>query len=107
MGILTNDLTQPLTFITESDFLRNNIMPNILTAIVAQSRRDFSVGLEEEFLCGHTSWFFFEIGIHSMQEWTTTTRHKFAKKRSSKRLKHTSNLFRKSFRKSLHVISVC
>ena len=34
-------------------------MPNILTAIVAQSRRDFNVGLEEEFFCGHTSLFFF------------------------------------------------
>ena len=40
--------------------------------------------------------FFFLIGIHSMQGWTTTTRHGVTKKRSTKRLKYTGNLFRKN-----------
>ena len=52
------------------------------------------------FLCwlGQSSWsfFFFLIGIHSMQGWTATMRHGFTRKRSTKRLKHTANLFRKN-----------
>ena len=41
--------------------------------------------------------FFFSIGIHSMmQGWTATTRHGVTRKRSTKRLKHTGNLFRKN-----------
>ena len=39
---------------------------------------------------------FFLIGIHSMQGRTTTTRHGVTRKRNSKRLKHTGNLFRKN-----------
>ena len=39
---------------------------------------------------------FFLIGIHSMQGWTTTTRHGVTRKESTKRLKHTGNLFRKN-----------
>ena len=50
---------------------------------------------------------FFLIWIQSMQEWTrkawqerktrkTTTRHGVTRKRSTKRLKHTRNLFRKN-----------
>ena len=38
---------------------------------------------------------FFLIGIHSMQSGTVTTRHGVTKKRSTKRLKHAGNLFRK------------
>ena len=38
---------------------------------------------------------FFLIGIHSMQGWTTTTRHGVTTKKSTKRLKHTGNLFGK------------
>ena len=33
---------------------------------------------------------FFKIGIHSMQDWTVT------RKKSTKRLRHTGNLFRKN-----------
>ena len=39
---------------------------------------------------------FFLIGIHSMQGWTATTRHGVTRKRNTKRLKHTGNLFRKN-----------
>ena len=39
---------------------------------------------------------FFLIGIHSMQGWTATTRHGVTRKRSTKRLKHAGNLFRKN-----------
>ena len=47
--------------------------------------------------------YFFLIGIHSMQGWTATKRHRAARKRSAKRLKHTGNLFRKN----LQLIGVC
>ena len=40
--------------------------------------------------------FFFKIGIHSMQGWTATTRYGVTRKRTTKRLKHTGNLFRKT-----------
>ena len=40
--------------------------------------------------------FFKKIGIHAMQCWTATMRHGVTRKRSSKRLKHTQNLFRKN-----------
>ena len=39
---------------------------------------------------------FFLIGIHSMQGWTALTRHGITRKRSTKRSKHTRNLFRKN-----------
>ena len=39
---------------------------------------------------------FFIISIHSMQGWTATTRHGVTRKRSTKGLKHTGNLFRKN-----------
>ena len=45
---------------------------------------------------------FFLIGIHSMHGWTSTARNGVARKRSTKRLKHTENLFRKE----LHLIGV-
>ena len=38
----------------------------------------------------------FLIGIHSMQDQTATMRHEVARERSTKRLKHTENLFRKN-----------
>ena len=47
--------------------------------------------------------FFYLIGIHSMQGWTATARHGVEKKKSTKRLKHTGNLFRKN----LYLIGVC
>ena len=46
---------------------------------------------------------FFLIGIHSMQGRTATTRHGVTRKKSTKRLKHTGNLFRKN----LQLIGVC
>ena len=42
-------------------------------------------------------------GIHSIQDWTATTRHGVTGKSNTKRLKHTGNLFRKS----PHLIGVC
>ena len=39
---------------------------------------------------------FFLIGIHSMKDWTATTRHGDIRKRSPKRLKHIGNLSRKN-----------
>ena len=35
-------------------------------------------------------------GIHSMQGWTATTRHRVTRKRSTKMLKHKGNRFRKN-----------
>ena len=46
---------------------------------------------------------FFLIGIHSMQGWTATTRHGVTRKRSTKRLKHTGN----QFRKNLQLNDIC
>ena len=40
--------------------------------------------------------FFSIIGIHSIKGRTATTRHGVTRKRSTKRLKHTGNLFRKN-----------
>ena len=39
---------------------------------------------------------FFSIGIHSMQAWTATTMYRVTRKRSTKRLQHIENLFRKN-----------
>ena len=39
---------------------------------------------------------FLLIGVHSMQSWTANTRHGVTRKRSTKILKHTENLFRKN-----------
>ena len=39
---------------------------------------------------------FFKNGTYSMQDWTATTRHGFTKKRNTKRVKHTGNMFRKN-----------
>ena len=41
---------------------------------------------------------FFKIGIHSMQGWIATTRHGVKRKRSTKKLKHTGNLFRNNIK---------
>ena len=46
---------------------------------------------------------FFLIEIHSMQDGTVTTSNGVTRKRSTKRLKHTQNLFRKN----LQLIGVC
>ena len=46
---------------------------------------------------------FFKIEIHSMQGWTATKRHGVTRKRSTKRLKHTGN----PFRKNLQLKDIC
>ena len=46
---------------------------------------------------------FFLIGIHSMQGWTASTRHGVTRKRSTKRLEHIGN----QFRKNLQIKDVC
>ena len=48
----------------------------------------------------------FFIGIHCMQDWTATTRHKVRRKRSAKRSKHTGNLFRKNLQEHFMVTCV-
>ena len=53
--------------------------------------------------CIWSFFLFFLIGIHSTQGWTATTRHGVTRKRSTKRLKHTGNLLRKT----LQLIGVC
>ena len=47
------------------------------------------------------SFFFILIGIHSMQGWTATTRYGVTRKRSTKRLKHTGNFFRRNLKRPL------
>ena len=47
--------------------------------------------------------YLFLIGIHSMQGSTVTTRHGVTRKRSTKRLKHTGN----PFRKNLQLKDIC
>ena len=39
--------------------------------------------------------FFFKTGIHSMQGWRVTTRHRVTRKKPTKMLKHTGKLIRK------------
>ena len=39
---------------------------------------------------------YFSIVIHSVKSWTVTTRHGVTRKKSTKRLNHTGNLFRKN-----------
>ena len=48
---------------------------------------------------------FFKIEIHSTQGWTATTRHGVTGKRSTKRLSHTGNLFRKNLQLKMSVNS--
>ena len=45
----------------------------------------------------------FLIGIYSMEDGNATTRHEVTRKRSTKRLKHTGNLFTRN----LQLIGVC
>ena len=51
--------------------------------------------------------YIFLIGIHSMQGWTATTSHGVLRKRTTKRLKHTRNLFRKNLQLKMSVNSRC
>ena len=56
------------------------------------------------FPCKFSKWnTFFLIVIHSMHDWTATARHGVKRKRSTKWLKHTENLFRKY----LQLIGAC
>ena len=49
----------------------------------------------------HLCVYFFNIGIHSMQGLTATTRHGVTRKRNTKRLRHTGSPF--LFRKNLQL----
>ena len=51
---------------------------------------------KREFVQEHSKYIYFLIGIHFMQGWTATTRHEVTRKRNTKRLRHTGNLFRKN-----------
>ena len=57
----------------------------------------------ESFLESKSTNIFLKIEIHSMQVWTASTKYGVTRKRSSKRVKHTENLFRKN----IQVKSVC
>ena len=48
---------------------------------------------------------FFLIGIHSMQDWTATTRHGVTRKRTTKRLKDTGNQITKNLQLKISVNS--
>ena len=47
----------------------------------------------------------FLIGIHSMQGWTTTTRHGVTRKRNSKRWRHTGNCLERTYSLKMSVNS--
>ena len=44
----------------------------------------------------HRLFFFFLIGIHAMQDWTASKGHGITRKKNTRGLEHTGNLFRKS-----------
>ena len=46
--------------------------------------------------------YFFLIGINSIQGWTAITTHEVTRKRSTKRLEHTGNQFRKNLQLKDH-----
>ena len=48
---------------------------------------------------------FFLIGIHSMQAWTATTRHRVTRNEAQKSLQDTENLFRKNLQLKISVNS--
>ena len=62
----------------------------------------FAKFLRTPFLKLHLWWlilessYFFLIGVHSMSGWTATTNYGVIRKRITKRLKRTGNLFRKN-----------
>ena len=74
------------------------------------SRFKKSSDIYKEFLTKLQINWFFLIGIHSMQDWISTTRHGVTsyklqvtrhgvtRKKSTKRLKHTGNLFRRNLK---------
>ena len=85
--------------ITESHIKEDSSRPvnlQLYNHSIEQTPTEASVG--EHYLI-----YLFLIGIHSMQGWTATTTHRVTRKRSTKRLKHTENLFRKN----LQSIGVC
>ena len=78
---------------------KNTLMYKWLTALININSKRWNSRCHIFFLCAY----FFLIGIHSMQGSTVTTRHRVTRKRSTKRLKHTGNLFRKN----LQLKAVC
>ena len=54
---------------------------------------DFNKVTIYQYLSIFSNFFFFLIGIHSMQGWTATTRHGVTRKEAEKRLHDTENLF--------------
>ena len=73
----------------------NSSLPRLLWASTA-SWPTVLMALEPACLlgCTYLEPLFFLTGIHSMQGWTATIRHGVTRKRNTKRLKHTRNLFR-------------
>ena len=63
------------------------LLPVYYTVIVKIYKRVNSVSKRQEY---------FLIEIHSLQGWTATKRHGVTRKKSTKRLKHTWDLFRKN-----------
>ena len=52
----------------------------------------------KQYLFTSIFFFFFLIGIHSMQGWTTTARYGVTRKEAEKILQNTENLFRKNLK---------
>ena len=71
---------------TTVDWLFNDIWRYLIIALIENWR----------FSANSCKGLFFLIGIHSMEGWTATTRHGVTRKRSTKRLQHRRNLFRKN-----------
>ena len=74
-----------------------SFMPNITVVLPFSSTTSSS--LEGEAMSKKRTddrTFFFLIGIHSMQGWTATMRHRVPRKEAQKRLQNTENLFRKN-----------
>ena len=72
----------------------NNIYDTEENSHVEFLGNDDAEGSEFKFI--NMSFFFFFIGIHSMQGWTATTRYGITRKRNTKGLRHKWNLFRKN-----------
>ena len=92
---ITKTLSQ--TLINNGDIVYCCVL-NILFVFTRIKRKGKIRRIEES-----VAYHFFLIGIHSMQGWRATTRHGVARKRSTKRLKHTGNFFTKN----LQLIGVC
>ena len=83
--------------IQDDSFYRiTNLKLRHLNWLVLSTQRFTEIIEIPSFEVKRNEFFFFLIRIHSMQCRTATTRHGVTKKRNTKRLSHTGNLFRKN-----------